>query len=369
MDDKKIIIHEVKNSGLIHADPSVQNYHAPKYFGIAKQNIVGTISPLKPPPTIFPTGYGWLKVWQDYDNPEIQFNRKFDTFSCVIFTIAKATCLYMFKVYGIRITIAEMYNAFYAEVKRVQGTTIEKGMQSFKNYGWGSDEDYPFTADTTIDEFFRRPPETIRLKFKGVLTEWDFHWEVLPKDLKAIFEAYKKTPVVLTGFAWAAYYGEGVYYDYNNQANHAFLGLEPSSVKLNNLISDTYPKDFIYQDKNELDSDELIKELDRSFKYGSAHRCWVTPKKESVSLFTKIKNMINDIWVWFETVGSPKGLRAYYVPKDAQGKPKGKQELKFDTLEQIIISVKALFAAFFASNLFKKTSWPEVKDLEDKKFI
>ena len=31
-----------------------------------------------------------------------------------------------------------------------------------------------------------------------------------------VIEALKRTVIVATGFAWASYFGEGVYYDYNN---------------------------------------------------------------------------------------------------------------------------------------------------------
>lgn len=288
---KKIIVNEVKNSGLILEEPQPQDYHS-ELFGAVGIKPLGIISPLDPPPVLFPTGYGWKQVALDYGLPELQFNRNFDTFSCVIFAIAKALCYYVFKRYGLKITIAEMYNAFYAGVVYGRGTTIRAGMESFRTKGWVADSVYPFTKDTTKSQYFAQPPKTIQVMAEGVLTEWEFHWEVLPTVLSAIFEQYKRTLVVLTGFAWASYFGTGVYFDYNNPANHAFTGLEPSP-KGNNLCDDTYPKDFQYYEN--IEKDELIKELDKTFKYGSAHYCWVTPKGETTNLLIKIINMLKRI--------------------------------------------------------------------------
>ena len=287
----KKIIHEVKNSGFIHEEPPKEDYRA--LLGSVSGNIGGDISPLKEPPTIFENGTGWKNVWDEYDMAELQFNRKFDTYSCVVYGIAKAICLYVYKVYNIKITISEMYNSFFADVIPNAGTSISKGFRSFYRNGWISDEKYPFTPETTAKEFFAHPPKEICIEAEGTLLKFNFHYEVLANNIETIFEAYRKTPVVLSGFAWMSYAKSNVYFDDNRRANHVFLGLE-QLINGNNLISDTYPKDFKFQNKSELDSEELLKELDSSFKYGSAHRCWVTPKK-TTSILIKIINMLKKI--------------------------------------------------------------------------
>lgn len=311
MTDKKIIIEELKHSGLIIEPPHFENYHS-KLFGAVGEEFIGTISPVEPP-VIFESGKGWLKVWNDYGISELQFNPNFDTFSCVIFSIAKALCLYLFKQYGLKVTVSEMYNAFYAGVVPNRGTTIEKGMESFRKHGWVSDKDYLFTADTTAAQFYAQPPKTITVMAEGKLTEWNFYWNVIPTTLEAIKKAYRRTPVVLTGFAWASYFGEGVYYDYNNPANHAFLGLEIKDNG-NNLISDTYPKDFQYVKNSDIEAGALVKELDKSFHYGSAHTCWLTPKKKVPSIYLALlkKSMENFYYYWdgkhnFYYIGVPAG--------------------------------------------------------------
>lgn len=302
MEKKQLVTNELKNTGLVVAPASPENYHATELFGIANDGFVGADSPLDGPAVVFPDGIGWKKVALYYGLPEVQFNKKVDSYSCVLYAIAKQLCYYIFKTFGIKYTVSEMYNAFWGKVTPGRGTTIEYGMESFRKHGWVEDKDYPFTAETTAEEFFRKPPETITLMAEGKLKEWTFHWEVLPRNLKAIFEAYKSTPVVLTGFAWTSYYGEGVYYDYNRQANHAFCGLEPLQNG-NNLIDDTYPRDRL---DNDIEKDELFKELHSSFSYGSAHRCWVTPTSENNKLSIKyiinmFKNIARDIHggFWF----------------------------------------------------------------------
>ena len=288
---KEIIINEVENSGFEFEKPNRKDFHSKEFLG-SKEPMLGKISALEEPPIIFDNGIGWKQVALDYGIPEIQYNKNFDTYCCVIYGIAKAICYYLFKVYGIRITISEMYNAFYAGVVKNRGTSVRKGLESFRTAGWVEDKEYPFTDDMTINEFFKEPPKEIKLLANGKLTKWNFHWEVISRDLPNIFDKYKRTLVILSGFAWASYLGEGVYHDYNNQANHLFLGLE-ALPNGNNLIDDTYPKD---KDDTDIHKEEMFKELHKTFNYGSAHRCWLTPVnnnsiiKKIMDFFVRLKN-------------------------------------------------------------------------------
>ena len=276
--EKKIIIIPVKSS-VINEDVRPENYSTDLTIG-------GVASPLTPPSIIFSDGHGHLKY---QGKPEMQFNRKFDTFSCVIFTIAKAICYNLKERYNIDTDISEMFNAFYAGVINGRGTTINNGMESFRKHGWVKDSDYPFTAETTLRQFQAQPPISIVNKATGQLTKWKFNWEAIGKDHNSIIDAMKRTVVVLTGFAWASYYGEGVYYDYNNPANHAFLGVD-YKANGNIIVDDSYPRDNRFDDDST--PDEFIKELDKSFNFGSAHRVWLTPIVDTKeSLLTKFKNM------------------------------------------------------------------------------
>lgn len=314
----KIIIEELKNTGLILADPEQTDYNSP-LFGAVGAKLVGDVSPLKQPPILFPDGRGWKNVYETVGNPEIQFNKNFDTFSCVIFGIAKMICGYIYKRYGKLYTAEEMFNAYFADVIPNQGTKVKKGFESFRKKGWiedGQFKEYTFDENTTSSEFFRKPPEHIIIKAAGKLDIWKVYWEVLPLNLNAIFEAYKRYPVGLTGFAWASYYGTGVYYDYNNQANHFFVGTEPSDSG-NNIIYDTYPKDFKYVKNSQISAGDLFKELHSSFKYGSAHVCWVEPANNTIinKIMDKIIQLSNGALYWLKA-GTTK---AQHITRDNAG--------------------------------------------------
>jgi len=289
MKKEKLIINEVIDSGLIVEDPNEKDYHS-KLFEKSDTPMFGAISPLEKAPIIFPNGKGWHQIATSYGNPEIQLNKNFDTYCCVLFGIAKATCYYLFKRYGVKTSVSEMYNAFYARVEHGRGTSIRLGMESFRKYGWVEDRNYPFTAEMVLKDFYKRPPKEIQIMARGKLKKWKFRWEVIPVNLDSIKNQYKRTPVVLTGFAWAS--RNGIYYDNGRWANHCFLGLEVLDNG-NNFCDDTYPKTFKY--KENVQKDELFKELHKSFKYASAHACWLEPIEEKKKLLTYFINMFKKI--------------------------------------------------------------------------
>lgn len=284
MEEKKIIDRPIKNTGFIYQPEQPQDY------------ILGVSSPLKEPPIIFPDGHGWHEFRA---KSEMQFNRNFDSYSCTIFATAKGLVAYLAKVYGVETTVSEMFNAFYAGVIQGKGTTVRQALESFRQYGWVEDKDYPFTADTTATQFFSRPPIKIQIKAKGKLTDWIVRWEQLDYSSNVphskIIEALKRTPVICSGYAWASYYGEGIYRDYNNQANHCFLDDDWADNPQYDLIAcDTYPQDFQY-DENSEDS-EFVKKLSKDFRIWSAHRIWLEPiNKKKLNFLINFKNMFTKI--------------------------------------------------------------------------
>lgn len=283
MIDKKIISKPVKNSGFIYAPEQPEDW------------ILG-VNSLIEPPIIFSDGHGWHEFRA---KSEMQFNKLFDSYSCVLFATAKCLVVYLKKVYEIDTTVSEMFNAFYAGVVQGRGTTVRQALESFRQYGWVEDKDYPFTANTTAKQFFSRPPIAIQIKAKGKLTEWEVHWEQLdfsgdvPHD--KIIEALKRTPIICSGFAWASYYGDGIYKDYNNPANHCFPVDDWADNPNYDLIAyDSYPQDFQY-DENSEDA-EFEKKLAKDFRIWSSHRIWLEPiDKKKLNLILKLKNMFEKI--------------------------------------------------------------------------
>ena len=107
----------------------------------------------------------------------------------------------------------------------------------------------------------------------------------------------RKAPVIGSGFAWSSYYGEGVFYDYNNRANHAFLidDFEDGKPDHDLLAYDTYPFDKKW-DENSPD-EEFVKKLAKSYRVWSAHQIFLTPINTNInhSLISKLKSMFNKI--------------------------------------------------------------------------
>jgi hypothetical protein len=302
-EEPKIILRPVSNSGLIN-EPEDQPIPAKDYRAndvlveevpghvVEDKNekpMGGVITPLVPPTVIFSDGHGHL----NYQGAEtMQFNRNFDTYSCVIWAIAKALCYFLKERYNLDVTVSEMYNAFFAGVHQNQGTTIHNGMESFRLWGWTSDSNYPFTENTTLQQYQQRPPDIVIKDALGQLTKWKFNWEVLPNDHTSIINALQRTVVVATGFSWASYLGqEGVYYDYNYPANHCFIIVDYSDDK-SLKVDDSYPLD------NSFDTDsskqEFLKTLAPIYHLASAHRVFLTPilpLPNNGSLINKISNM------------------------------------------------------------------------------
>jgi hypothetical protein len=343
--DKQILIKEVKNSGFIFEAEKPEDY------------ILGATSPLNAPPVVFNDGHGWPEYRA---KAEMQFNRKFDSFSCTCYATLKAMVAYLHKVYGVETTMSEMFNAFYAGVIPNRGTSIRNAMEAPRKNGWIEDKDYPFTSETTQAQFFKKPPQSIILKAKGKLSEWDVRWEQLDfsgnLSHAKIKEALKMSPVVCSGFAWASYYGEGVYYDYNNQPNHAFLIDDWSDHKDYDLIAfDSYPQDNLYDENSE--NIEFEKKLAKNFRVWSAHRIWLTPKKKDYFITLKfMKNLVG--------YSDNHGLHFYFV-KERNG-VENKQEIP---VNEMTLSEKALYIDMLESGNIKTTSWAKLQPMPSFKFF
>ena len=288
---KRKVINKVKNNGFIFEEDNPKDY-------VSALGAVPT-TPLASPKIIFPSGHGWHDETVRA-KAEMQFNRNFDSYSCVIFTISKALVAYLKKVYGVEVSVAEMFNAHVGLVRPNYGTTVRNGLEGFRKNGWVEDSVYPFTKDTTLQQYFATPPKSIFLKAEGKLTEWKVNWEVIDTsgnvNHSLIKESLKVAPVVASGFAWASYYGEGVYYDYNYQANHAFLIDDYADAKDHDLlVYDSYPLDNNFDEDSE--DDEFVKKLAKNYRVWSAHRVWLTPVNPEVnhSLISKLLNMFKKI--------------------------------------------------------------------------
>lgn len=267
-----------KNYGLIHEDPKPEDW------------ILGA-SPLDNR-IIFDDGKGWRKFAPD---GEMQFNRKFDSYSCVSFASLKALNYYFKVVYNIELDLSEMFTAVMSGTIPGRGNTVRNVLESIRKDGFVEEFFYPFTEATTKAQFFTPPPLTIKTRAKGKLQYWQINWEWVDSSTdvshETIKDALKYSPVIVTGYAWTAQ--DGVYYDNNRQANHCFLVVDyDEQGRL--IADDSYPTDWQYDDNSS--RDEFYKTLDKNFRLWSAHKITVTPiLKKNKTLLEKIKSMFKNI--------------------------------------------------------------------------
>lgn len=284
MEDKDILVIPVKNSGLIFELPKQEDW----VFG----GITGAVNG-----PIFPDGHGWLLSQAE---EQAQANNKFDTYSCVTFASTKAAAYYLKKVHDLTVDFSQMFTSVMSGTIPYKGNSVRNVLESLRKDGYLIEVEYPFTPDTTQAQFFAYPTITLRNKAKKKLASWKFEWETLstadnvPHDV--IADALKYSPVIATGFAWASYYGnQGIYYDYNNQANHCFLIVDHNqgNAEWDLLADDSYSQDFIFEVGES--KDKFLKKLHPSYRVWSAHKLVVKSVPIDISLINKIINMFKKI--------------------------------------------------------------------------
>lgn len=283
MEDKKIVMAPVKNSGLIVEPPNEKDW----VFG----GISGATAPI-----LFPDGHGWLK----FQRPEeSQKNRNFDTFSCVSYACLKSLSYYIKVAYGLDMDFSERFTSVMSGTVPYKGNSLRNVLESIRKHGFVLESDYPsLTSEMTQAQWFAYPPASIRNKALDNLKRWKIEWETLsiasPVPHSQIIEAMKKAVPIITVFAWASYYGEGVYYDYNNPANHATTSPdhEDNDPLVDLIADDSYQQDF---GDDEGTQAEYLKRLSKDFKISSAHIITAQPLPLDISLISKIKNMFTKI--------------------------------------------------------------------------
>ncbi|MFA6171962.1 MAG: hypothetical protein WCW77_00125 [Patescibacteria group bacterium] len=269
---------------------------------VKEQDWVFGASPLQNK-VIFADGHGWQKF---ICQSEIQFNRNFDSFSCVTYAILKALVMHIYCVYGILLDLDEMFTAVMSRTIPGVGNSVRNVMESLRLDGFVEEYiatklRYAFDANTTKQMFFADQPYKLVQEALKSIIKWKINWEALttsnnvPHSL--IVGALKYSPVVITGRAWIKNDKTGLYVDEGLPANHAHLAVDYDSKNPDIIIdSDTYPKDFQY--KENVTQDDLIKQLDPTYRIWSAHKITAEPIISSEPknfLLNKIKDMLKNI--------------------------------------------------------------------------
>jgi len=228
--------------------------------------------------------------WISYDIiKQSQKNRNFDIWSCTVFAILKAV-QYHFKVkYNINLDLSENFTAVMAGVKWGVGCSIRAVLESVRKDGRLEEIDWPFLPMETKEEYFKPITPSLKEKAKDIRKKWKFNWEVVGKSHANIKEALKKSPVIVSGYAWKKN-SQGNYFESGERANHAFLviGFEGDYP----IIDDSYVDAFEYKEKPT--NKDFIKKLDKGFRFSSAHRIRIEPLFE-ISLLNKFINMLKKI--------------------------------------------------------------------------
>lgn len=100
--------------------------------------------------------------------------------------------------------------------------------------------DWPWTTESTWDDFYSSIPKSIIAKGQDWTKAFLLSYEVVPMNKNSIFAAFKKAPLYVSGYAWVKG-ADGMYHSWG-RANHCFGGM---LVKMNQdgsyVIKDSYP--------------------------------------------------------------------------------------------------------------------------------
>lgn len=250
--------------------------------------------------TIFTDGHGWPNY---FVHPELQFNRNFDSFSCVTYACLKALTLYIFCVYGIKLDLDEMFTAVMSHTEPGVGNSVRNVLESIRKDGFveeyiAAQLRYAFDANTTKTMFFAPQPYKLIQEALKSLIKWKINWETLAIENNVphstVVASLKYAPAVITGRAWIRSSITGLYVDEGLPANHASVVADYDKTNPDILIDlDTYPANFQYTDNPT--AQDLTKLLDPTFRIWSAHKITAEPiLAAEPKLLLKLKNMMTN---------------------------------------------------------------------------
>jgi hypothetical protein len=338
---------------------------------LPEKHLMGGFGTIEYPDLITEHPY-WLPTWSQI-SPETQFGANVETMGCTGYGTNNILEMIWKFQYGLDINISDR------GVNKMSGTTangntVDAPIDTIRNKGYLYESEYGWDRKTfSWADYYQSIPQSLLDKAKtrskdSPTREWEFQHEYVPNNPEAIKQALKTSPLGGTVAAWHKG-DDGIYRNMGYGINHWTVAIIDYKEGEYWLCADSYPEDYNMADNPQ--QPEFLKKLAWDYQFGCIKRYKIVDvrKEKPLTFNNKIVNMIKDIWCWFETTGKPKGLRAYYVPRDNKGVIKGKQEIKFDSLNEIIKAVKILFSAMLSIGMFKKTSWGEISSIDDKTFV
>ena len=336
----------MKNFGLIIDEHRPTDYH--------RDAIIGTVQSPLVKGVFFSDGHGIGNFLVD---PEIQKSDFVDWMDCV--TESAINCVQtLLKIQGL-----DSYKFDYDKSKRftatmshttVNGNSQYNVAQSVKNDGTVEEKKWDRNRSMSWNSYYSMIPQAIINLGKEFLKDIDIKYEWISTTPQGLKEALKHGPVQVIGAAWAQ--RNGLYYSFG-PANHAFMLFDYVEGE-KWRIYDSYPTDFMIDDTATVQ--EFIKELEWDFNFENAIQFVVTPKTQKKTLFLTLKNMLDNIWAYFDS----HGMHAFFVKKD-NGINK-KVEIDLNDPQS---AIRALYVALNEKGAFKTSSWPELSAIADKKWF
>lgn len=244
------------------------------------------------------------------------------------------------------------------------GNSLYSVALTARNKGFAFEMDWPRNCDMTWDEYYAEIPNDVISKAADNISNYELNYEMVATDPKSLMAALQYGPLQVIGYAWQQQQN-GLYNDFGNQPNHAFVLAgysQNGSVNVINGISmwvpdywiayDSYPANF---DENDTNPADYIKHLAGDFHFGDAMLYSIRLKSEKKNLFlTLFNNAMNELRAYMDN----HGLHIWYVDQ------RGAQEIPLTTMFE-----KALAMEYVKSGIIKTSSYGAIAALPAFKFF
>lgn len=288
--------------------------------------------------------------WLDFE-PECEIQKSTDgddRMNCVSNSESNARKLLMLRKFNININPSQRFRAKMSGTTR-RGNSLYAVADSARHHGFVEDVDWPENVNLNWYQYYMEIPT--KVKEKGVKTtlQFDVNYEQVPTTHSALMDNLRYAPIQVIGYAWAS--KDGIYYDYGNRPNHAFLLVGYVKGKYW-IVYDSYPTD--YQIDNNSTKQEFIKHLDWDFKFSDALLYTIKLKQPETSWLYKIINMLKNLKMnfWKNKDNPAEGLANGEIYICKNGKKK-----KVDDINDVMAVLEINFG-------IEKTDWGELGQYE-----
>jgi hypothetical protein len=165
--------------------------------------------------------------------PERQSGRKMESMSCTSFGVLNAIETIIFAKYRIRVNYSDRFLAKCSGTTK-SGNNIDNVIDTLRKVsGVVSEEKWPTDWENfTWEDYFSEIPKIVLDDGRLWVDEWEIGRENVPNNKELRLRAFKKSPPIVSGYAW--YMENGLYRSYG-KANHCYMLSKPE------MAFDSYP--------------------------------------------------------------------------------------------------------------------------------